>query len=50
MDLFVLDKAIAHFFTNFNSYDLFMVSLGGMIGVYLYCGTYKSNKKSGMKK
>lgn len=50
MDLFYLDRTVLNFFINFNSYDLFMVSIAGMLGTYLICGTYYNNKKGSKKK
>lgn len=50
MDLFYLDKAVVNFFTNLSDYNIFIISVGALIGTYLYCGNYYSNHKGSKKR
>ncbi|EPY6429351.1 hypothetical protein L1S24_11385 [Clostridium sporogenes] len=45
MDLLWLDKTILKTVLSLNYYQFFLISFGGLIGTFLYCGTFKERVK-----
>ncbi|MDS1004751.1 hypothetical protein P9J83_14790 [Clostridium sporogenes] len=41
MDLFWLDKSIVKAILNLTYYKFFLITFGGLVGTFLYCGTFK---------
>ncbi|MGJ8755348.1 hypothetical protein [Clostridium botulinum] len=49
MDLFWVDKTILKTILSLNYYQFFLISFGGLIGTFLYSGTF-SNKQGGKRR
>ncbi|ABS34261.1 hypothetical protein JWF35_03570 [Clostridium botulinum] len=49
MDLFWLDKTILKTVLSLNYYQFFLINFGGLIGTFLYSGTF-SNKQGGKRR
>ncbi|APQ70960.1 hypothetical protein RSJ8_2868 [Clostridium botulinum] len=45
MDLFWIDKTILKTILNLSYYNFFLITFSGLVGTFLYCGTFKERGK-----